>query len=69
MAPGATRADTLEMMREMQRATESWAAEYEAEHGRNPLDFVMAEVGGNAGRGLSGADTKDPISWAGSRSS
>jgi hypothetical protein len=29
MAPGATRADTLEMMREMQRATESRGARYE----------------------------------------
>ncbi|WP_397543620.1 efflux RND transporter permease subunit [Roseovarius salis] len=60
MAPGATRADSLEMMREMQRATEDLGAEYEAEYGRNPLKFVLAEVGGNAGRGLSGADIKDP---------
>ena len=60
MAPGATREDTLEMMAEMQRATEELGREYEAEHGRNPLDFVIAEIGGNAGRGLTGADTKDP---------
>ena len=60
MAPSATRADSLEMLREMQRATQELAAEYEAEHGRNPLDYVIAEVGGNAGRGLAGTDTKEP---------
>ncbi len=59
MAPGATRADTLEMMREMQRATDAVAARLEAEHGRNPLDYVMAEIGGNTGRGLSGVETKE----------
>ncbi|EAR49910.1 transporter, AcrB/AcrD/AcrF family protein [Oceanicola granulosus HTCC2516] len=59
MLPGATRADTLEMMREMQRATEALGAEYEAEHGRNPVAYAIAEIGGNSGRGLSGADTKD----------
>mmetsp|Transcript_18256 Transcript_18256/g.28883 ORF Transcript_18256/g.28883 Transcript_18256/m.28883 type:complete len:1204 (-) Transcript_18256:891-4502(-) len=59
MAEGATRADTLEMMREMQRATEALGAEYEAEHGRNPIDYVIAEIGGNAGRGLAGTDSKD----------
>ncbi|MCF6233172.1 MAG: efflux RND transporter permease subunit [Rhodobacteraceae bacterium] len=59
MAEGATRAETLEMMREMQRATEELGAQYEAEHGLNPLVYVMAEIGGNAGYGLAGADTKD----------
>ncbi len=59
MAEGATRADSLAMMREMQRATEELGREYEERHGRNPLDFVMAEVGGNAGRGLGGVDSKD----------
>ena len=59
MAEGATRADTLAMMREMQRAAEALGAEYEERYGRNPLEFVMTEVGGNAGRGLSGAETKD----------
>lgn len=59
MVEGATRADTLEMMREMQRATEALGAQYEEEYGRNPLDYVMAEVGGNAGWGLSGVDTKE----------
>ncbi|MGR3322161.1 MAG: efflux RND transporter permease subunit, partial [Pseudooceanicola sp.] len=55
MAPGATRADTIEMMREMQRATEELGRKYEAEHGRNPIDYVIAEIGGNTGRGGGGA--------------
>lgn len=59
MAESATREDTLEMMREMQRATEALAAEYEARYGRNPLDHVMTVVGGDVGRGLSGSENKD----------
>ncbi|WP_120504169.1 efflux RND transporter permease subunit [Sulfitobacter mediterraneus] len=59
MAEGATRADTLEMMREMQRATEALGAEYEERHGTNPLDYVIAQTGGNSGYGLAGADSKD----------
>ncbi|MEX5727825.1 multidrug efflux pump subunit AcrB [Rhodovulum iodosum] len=59
MLPGASRADTMAMMAEMQRAAEAVADSYEEEHGRNPLDYVIAEVGGNTGRGLSGADTKE----------
>jgi multidrug efflux pump subunit AcrB len=47
------------MMREMQRATDELAQEYEARYGKNPVEFVIAEVGGNAGRGLAGAETKD----------
>jgi len=58
MAEGATRADTLAMMREMQRATEALGAEYETRYGRNPLDYVMAEIGGNAGYGMAGVDAK-----------
>ncbi|MBE0414434.1 efflux RND transporter permease subunit [Yoonia sp.] len=59
MLPGADRDDTLAMMREMQRATEALGAQYEAEHGANPLKFVVAEVGGNSGRAIAGSDTKD----------
>ncbi|TNF19191.1 MAG: efflux RND transporter permease subunit [Rhodobacteraceae bacterium] len=59
MVPGATKQDTLEMMREMQRATEDLGRQYEERYGRNPLDYVIAEIGGNAGRGLSGTDTKE----------
>ena len=59
MAPGATRDDTMAMMREMQRATEEIGAEYAEIYGTNPLKFVMGQVGGNSGRSLAGADTKD----------
>lgn len=59
MLEGATREDSLAMMRELQRATEELGLEYERRHGENPLEYVMAQVGGNAGRGLAGADTKD----------
>ncbi len=59
MAPGATRADTLAQMRLLQDSAEALGAEYEARHGLNPLAYVMAEIGGNAGRGLAGTDTKD----------
>ena len=59
MAPGATREDTLEMVREMQRATDAVAQRLEEEHGRNPLDYVIAEIGGNTGRGLSGVENKE----------
>lgn len=59
MAPGATRDDTDAQLREFQRATETVAARFEAEHGRNPLDYVLSVVGGTSGRGLSGQSTKD----------
>lgn len=60
MLPGATRADTMDMMAELQRAVEAVGTAYEAEHGLNPVEFVMAEVGGGSGRGLASAATKDP---------
>ena len=59
MAAGADRADTIAMMQEMQRATEALGKSYEERFGTNPIDFVMAEIGGNAGRGIAGADSKD----------
>lgn len=59
MLPGATRADTLAMMRELQRATDEVAARYAAEHGVNPLAYVIAEIGGNAGRALPAAETRE----------
>ncbi|MEL7115437.1 MAG: efflux RND transporter permease subunit [Pseudomonadota bacterium] len=59
MAPNATREDTLTMMREMQRATEVVAKQFEDEHGTNPLVYVLAEIGGNTGRGLSGVENKE----------
>jgi multidrug efflux pump subunit AcrB len=58
MVEGAARDDALAMMREMQRATEALGLEYAERYGRNPLDYVLAEIGGNAGHGLSGMDSK-----------
>ena len=60
MLPGATRADTMAQLRALQESVERVAARYEAEHGLNPVDYVLAEIGGNAGRSLPGADTKEP---------
>lgn len=60
MLSGATRGDTLDMMRELQRATQTVAARYEDEHGTNPVAFAMGQIGGNMGRALSGADVKGP---------
>jgi multidrug efflux pump subunit AcrB len=59
MSSDATREDSLAQMRELQRATEELGKEYEERYGLNPIDFVMAEVGGNTGRGLAGADSRD----------
>ena len=59
MLPGATREDTLEMVRETQRAVAAVTATFEAEHGVNAVTHVIAQVGGTTGRGLSGQDTKD----------
>jgi multidrug efflux pump subunit AcrB len=60
MLPGATRADTLEMMHEMQRATQALSDRIEDVTGTNPVIYVVAEIGGNAGRGIAGSDQKDP---------
>jgi len=60
MLPAATREDTMEMMREMQRATEALGAQYAERYGTSPLNFVVAEIGGNAGRAIAGSDQKSP---------
>ncbi|MCV3270665.1 efflux RND transporter permease subunit [Roseobacter sinensis] len=60
MAEGAQREDAQAMMLELQRATEALAADYEARYGVNPVLHAIAEVGGTAGRGLSGSEFKDP---------
>ncbi|MEJ6639640.1 MAG: efflux RND transporter permease subunit [Octadecabacter sp.] len=59
MLPGATREDTLEMMQSLQDVTEALGLEYQERYGANPVDYAIAEVGGNSGRGIAGADTKD----------
>lgn len=59
MLPGARRDDTIQMMRELQRAADTLGARYEAEYGTNPITFAMAEVGGSGGRGLASAESKE----------
>ncbi len=59
MLPGATRADTLDYMRALQGATDTLGARYEAEHGTNPIAYVLAEIGGNSGHPLAGTENKD----------
>ncbi|WP_417249749.1 efflux RND transporter permease subunit [Celeribacter sp.] len=65
MAPAASREDSLEMMAELQRATDATAEQMEAEYGVNPLAYVIAQVGANTGRGLAGADTKESYQLGG----
>ncbi|WCR10611.1 efflux RND transporter permease subunit [Paracoccus stylophorae] len=60
MLPGATRADTIRVMNGVQAAVDRVAGEYEAEYGINPVTHAMTMIGGNSGRPLPGADTKDP---------
>ncbi|NNE80356.1 MAG: efflux RND transporter permease subunit [Silicimonas sp.] len=59
MAPGSAREDTIAVMRTLQRTVEETGAKYEAEYGRNPIKFALAEIGGTSGRGLSGQETKE----------
>jgi multidrug efflux pump subunit AcrB len=58
MVAGASRDDTLDMMRGLQAAVEKVGAEYQAEYGVNPVEYAIAQVGGAAGRGLASADSK-----------
>jgi len=60
MLPGSSRSDTKEMLDEMIRAVNSVSLEYEKEYGLNPLKFSISQLGGNSGRGISGAKNKDP---------
>ncbi len=59
MTDGATRADTLDALRELQRATDAVAARIEEQSGTNPITFAMVELGGNTGRALASAENKD----------
>jgi multidrug efflux pump subunit AcrB len=59
MAPGATRADTMEMMRLLQVAVDDYGAALKADQGVDPIDYVLAQIGGSAGRGLASAEGKD----------
>ena len=59
MVPGATREDSFEVLRTIQGVVEEIGAKYEAEHGRNPIQFALGEIGGNTGRALPGTETKE----------
>ncbi|MCV0424501.1 MAG: efflux RND transporter permease subunit [Roseibium sp.] len=59
MMPGAEREDTKAMITEMERALDVVNERYAGEHGAEPVLFTLSTVGATAGRGLSGADTKD----------
>ena len=59
MLPSASRSDTFEVMRELQRAARAVGERMEAEHGTDPVAYILAEIGGNTGRGLSGSSTID----------
>ncbi|MEL7460473.1 MAG: efflux RND transporter permease subunit [Pseudomonadota bacterium] len=61
MAPGATRDDTIAQMQSLQATVAEVGAHFAEENdGVNPISYVVAEVGGNTGRGLSGSDLKEP---------
>ncbi|MFZ1726853.1 MAG: efflux RND transporter permease subunit, partial [Albidovulum sp.] len=59
MLPGATRDDTLAVMKALQGTTASIAARYREENGVEPLKYVIAEIGSNSGRSLASAENKD----------
>ncbi|MEL6523965.1 MAG: efflux RND transporter permease subunit, partial [Pseudomonadota bacterium] len=59
MLPNADRSDSIEQMQSLQRAVEELGREYEAEFGRNPVAYALAEIGGNTGRGIRGAGNRD----------
>ncbi|MDP3862421.1 MAG: efflux RND transporter permease subunit [Phaeovulum sp.] len=60
MLPGASRNDTREMLDMLQAAAQATGAQFAAQYGPNPVKYVLGEIGGNSGRALAGADTKDP---------
>ncbi len=59
MAPGATPEDGMAQLRAMQDAVARVGAEFAAEHGTDPVAYALAEIGGNTGRSLPGADSKE----------
>lgn len=59
MLAGATREDSVATMKSLQATVEKVADDYREKYGVEPLRYVIAEVGANAGRGLTVAETKD----------
>lgn len=60
MLDNATRSDTKEFMTELDRALKIVGARYLDKYGTLPVVVAVAKVGGTTGRGLRGADAKDP---------
>ena len=59
MLNGATRADTLDFLAELQAAVDATGDRLDSEYGRNPITYVLSEIGGSSGRGLTIAEDKD----------
>ncbi|MBU2959459.1 efflux RND transporter permease subunit [Citreicella sp. C3M06] len=59
MVSSATRSDTLAQLQLLQQSVDEVGREYEDRYGLNPITYVLAEIGGTAGPGLAGADSKD----------
>ncbi|MBV7377376.1 efflux RND transporter permease subunit [Maritimibacter sp. DP4N28-5] len=56
---GATRSDTMDVLRALQASIDGVGQSLEAEHGTSPFTYVLAEIGGSSGRGLASAEDKD----------
>ncbi len=59
MVEGASRDDSLAFMHEIQNAARKLGKEYADRYGRDPVKFILGQVGGGAGRGLAVAQTRD----------
>ncbi|SFG96993.1 Multidrug efflux pump subunit AcrB [Palleronia marisminoris] len=59
MQASATRDDTLEQLSLIQGSLDDVRAQYVEEYGADPVVYALAEIGGNAGRALSGTDNLD----------
>ncbi|SPJ24677.1 efflux RND transporter permease subunit [Palleronia abyssalis] len=60
MQAGTPREDTLEQLALIQQALDELGAQYAEDYGANPIDYALAEIGGNAGRSLSGTENLEP---------
>jgi multidrug efflux pump subunit AcrB len=60
MTPSAMREDTVAQTELLAEAVRQVAAELEAEHGLNPVEFMLIEIGGGGGRGLAQRDDREP---------
>lgn len=65
MLDNATRDDTKAMVAELDRALRAVDKSYGEKYGRAPVQVAIAKIGGTTGRGLKGADVKDPDQLAG----